>query len=81
MSPAFFRIKELREARGMTRAQLAAAVGVRQATINDLENGHTREDTLALIDRLCEALSVSPGELIVRTEAPHRPKGRGTRPT
>lgn len=66
MSPARFRIKELREARGLTQAALAQAVGVRQATINDLENGKSRQDTLDLIDRLCAALGVDPGELIAR---------------
>ena len=66
MTPARFRLKELREARGLTQAALAAQVGVRQATINDIENGNTRQDTLALIDRLCAALGVEPGELIVR---------------
>lgn len=66
MSPARFRIKELREEVGLTQVQLASAVGVRQATINDLENGNTRGDTLALIDKLCEVLGVEPGDLIVR---------------
>jgi len=66
MTPARFRLKELREARGLTQAALANQVGVRQATIADLENGNTRKDTLQLIDRLCTALGVEPGELIVR---------------
>ncbi len=69
MTPARFRLKELREARGLTQVALAQLVGVRQATINDIENGHTRKDTLDLIDRLCEALGVEPGDLIVRGPA------------
>ena len=67
MTPARFRLKELREARGLTQAKLAKLAGVRQATINDLEHGHSRRNTLQLIDRLCSALGVEPGELIVRT--------------
>jgi len=66
MTPARFRLKELREARGLTQAALAKIVGVRQATINDIENGHSRADTLDLIDRLCGALDCEPGDLIVR---------------
>ena len=72
MTPARFRLKELREARGLTQAALAVQVGVRQATISDLENGITRKDTLALIDRLCSALKVEPGELIVREKKGRR---------
>ena len=72
MSPARFRLKELREARGLTQAALAAQVGVRQATISDLENGTTRLDTLHLIDKLCEALACDPGQLIVRESAKRR---------
>ena len=66
MSPVHLRLRKLREARGMTQAALASAAGVRRATITDLENGATRKDTLDLIDRLCTALGVEPGELIVR---------------
>lgn len=50
----------------MTQAQLADAAGVRRATISDLENEATRQDTLDLIDRLCAALKCEPADLIVR---------------
>lgn len=66
MTPAHFKLKALREAAGLTQAALADLVGVRQATINDIENGHSRQETLALIDKLCQALDCEPGELIVR---------------
>jgi putative transcriptional regulator len=72
MSPLQLRLRELREARGLTQAQLADAAGVRRATISDLENGATRQDTLDLIDRLCAALKVEPGELIVREKKGRR---------
>ncbi len=71
MTPLRFRIKELREARGLSQAALAEHVGVRQATINDLENGHSRQDTLALLEKLAHALGVEPGELFER-----RPPGK-----
>lgn len=60
-------LKELRTAKGLTQAELARAVGVRQATINDLEHGHTRQRTLEILGRLCDALQCAPGDLIVRT--------------
>ena len=66
MTPVVLRIKALRQARGLTQAELADKIGVRRATIADLENGAARQDTLDLIERLCKALAVEPGELIVR---------------
>ncbi|WP_310532101.1 helix-turn-helix transcriptional regulator [Novosphingobium sp.] len=33
------RLRELREARGLTQAQLAEAIGVSRKTINTVENG------------------------------------------
>ncbi len=75
MPPLQFRIKELREARGLSQAALAEHIGVRQATINDLENGHSRRDTLALLERLAHALRVEPGDLFERRPAPAR-KGK-----
>ncbi|MFC0590102.1 helix-turn-helix transcriptional regulator [Novosphingobium aquiterrae] len=33
------RLKELREARGLTQAQLAEAIGVSRKTVNTVENG------------------------------------------
>ncbi len=70
MTPLRFRIKELRGARGLSQAALAELVGVRQATINDLENGYSRRDTLALLEKLAQALGVEPGELFERERKP-----------
>lgn len=72
VTPVVLRIKALRQARGLTQAQLADKIGVRRATIADLENGAARQDTLDLIDRLCTALKVDPGELIVREKRGRR---------
>src|SRR5262245_25744461 len=72
-----FRIKQLREARGLSQAALAEHVGVRQATINDLENGYSRRDTLDLLEKLARALGVEPGELFERRPAAKKKtKGR-----
>jgi len=66
MTPIVLRLREIREAKGLTQADLAEAAGVRRATISDLETGKSANTTLDLVDRLCTALSVEPAELIVR---------------
>jgi len=66
MTPVVFNLKALRRARGLTQAQLANRLGVRRATVADLERGVARQDTLDLIDRLCAALKCEPGQLFVR---------------
>jgi DNA-binding Xre family transcriptional regulator len=57
----------------MTQVEVAKMVRVRQATINDLENGKTRRDTLRLIERLCKALDVTPGQLFGWTDQKRKP--------
>lgn len=69
-----FRLREAREARTLTQAQLAERVGVRQATISDLETGKAKVLRLALLAALCAALDTTPADLI-EYEAPKRRKG------
>ncbi len=66
MSPLILTIREWRERRGMTQAQLAERVGVRQATISDLETGQSRRIELDLLDRLARALRCKPNDLLQR---------------
>ena len=66
MSPLILTIREWRERRGMTQAQLAERVGVRQATISDLETGQSRRIELDLLDRLARALRCKPADLLLR---------------
>ena len=66
MSPLILTIREWRERRGMTQAQLAERVGVRQATISDLETGQSRRIELDLLDRLSRALRCKPADLLLR---------------
>jgi transcriptional regulator with XRE-family HTH domain len=75
MTPIRLTLKQAREVAGLTQAELANAVGVRQATISDLETGKSGRIDLELIDRLCEVLRIEPAELIAR-DAKRRPKGR-----
>ena len=65
-SPLILTIREWRERRGMTQAQLAERVGVRQATISDLETGQSRRIELDLLDRLARALRCKPADLLLR---------------
>ncbi len=57
------RIRELRQARGLTQRELADAAGVRRGTVNNIErdaNGTTLHTFLAL----CLALEVTPDEAL-----------------
>lgn len=80
MTPVELTLKALRAEARLTQAQLAEAVGVRQATINDLENGKSRRIEFDLIDALCRVLgkrldrTIEPGDLIVRRRASRTPK-------
>lgn len=66
MSPIRLKLKQQREAIGMTQVQLAEQIGVRQATISDLERGKSSRLDLDLLDRLCAALDAEPGDLLER---------------
>lgn len=74
VTPIILGLKEAREAAGMTQADLADAVGVRRATISDLETGKSRRIELDLLERLALALKVEASSLIVEV-----PKRRGSR--
>ena len=66
MTPLTLRIKELREARGWSQAELARRAKVRQATLSAIENQLTTGVDFAVLDRLARALEVDPGFLLVR---------------
>lgn len=57
------RIKEIRERRGLSTAQLAALVGTSQPQITRLENGE-RKLTAEWMSRLAQALDCSPADLL-----------------
>ena len=67
MTPVVLRLKEWREKRGLTQAQLAEAVGVRQATISDLETGKSRRIELDTFEALAHVLRCKPGDLLEET--------------
>ncbi|MBP6670166.1 MAG: helix-turn-helix transcriptional regulator [Gemmatimonadales bacterium] len=72
MSPITLRLRELREARGLTQRALAESAGISQATVARLESGSLRNVTLDTVERLADALGVPAGRLIT-----HTPRRRG----
>lgn len=64
-----YRIKELREARGMTQEELSEASGVSRTTIWALENGTEHSTTTKTLRKLADALSVTIEQLFFRTNA------------
>jgi transcriptional regulator with XRE-family HTH domain len=67
MSPLAIRLKEIRQAKGLSQGALAALAETRQGTISLLEQGKTRRIDLDLLERIAKALGVSPAALIVVT--------------
>lgn len=70
MTPIHVLLAELREKKGWTQQELANRAGVRQATISELESGKKKRLGLDVLDALCKALDVSPGQLLKRSPAP-----------
>lgn len=66
MNPLHLRLREARERVGLSQTALAELVGVRQATISDLENGKSRRIDFDVLDAIAKALQVPPGDLWVR---------------
>lgn len=69
-------LKQLREARGATQAQMAGLAGLPRATWANLESG-VANPTLSVLDRVAAALQVTLEELVVvpRAAAQHYPRG------
>ena len=66
MSPLAIRIKELREVKGWSQAELARQSGVRQPTISRLEARQGDSVSLSNLEKLAKALGCEPGYLIVK---------------
>jgi transcriptional regulator with XRE-family HTH domain len=67
MSPVSLRIREFREAKGMSQEDLAEASGVPQSSISRLERRDVGVVNLEHLDRLARALGIHPRELILRS--------------
>ncbi len=57
------RIRKFREAKKITQKQLAELIGVSSSRVSNWEQGINRPD-VDILARLCNALSVSPSELL-----------------
>lgn len=72
-------IKRLREAKGLTLAQLGKLVGVAKGYVSRWEN-YEKEDAVALTHRfileLCRALECSPDDIMIAKEAPNKQTDR-----
>jgi len=66
MTPLSLRIKEIRQAKGWTQAELARRAGIRRATVNRIENARVKAIDLDVLEKLARALQVDPGYLIVK---------------
>jgi DNA-binding XRE family transcriptional regulator len=69
LSPISLRLKEFREGKGLSQAELARRSDVSQSTISRIEAGETGGISLANLERLADALGIHAALLIV-----HEPK-------
>jgi transcriptional regulator with XRE-family HTH domain len=64
VTPIHLRLREFREAAGLTQLELSDRARVRQATISQLESGKRQRVDLSILERLARALKVEPSELL-----------------
>lgn len=84
MSQLVLRVRELREALGLTQAELAERARIRRATVNRIENARVTAIDLDVLEKLADALGVEPGFIIVRSSGetgskPRHPKRQRSR--
>lgn len=73
MTPIRIKLRELREAKGLTQYELGELAGVRQAAISQLESGRRQRIDLDVIERLCTALGVDAlGDMLELEREPKR---------
>ena len=70
-----FRLRELLEELGIGQSELSRSSGVSFATVNRMCTNATRQVSLDVLNDLCAALKVEPGDIIVRDRS--KPTGRG----
>ena len=64
MTEARLHLREWRERAGITQGDVAKALGVRQATVSDLERGVARTVKLAHLTKLARLFRCEPWELL-----------------
>ena len=60
-----YRIREIRESKGMTQAELCDKSGITRATIWKLETGENEVTTSRTLLKIAEVLGVTVGELFL----------------
>ena len=60
-----YRIREIRESKGMTQAELCKRSGITRATIWKLETGENEVTTSSTLIKIADALGVTVGELFL----------------
>lgn len=60
-----YRIKELREAKNMTQAELSEKSGISRGTISALESNTVRETTTKTLLRIAKALDSTVDQLFI----------------
>ena len=58
-----YKIKEAREARGMTQEELATKSGISRVTISGLENGTQRATTTKTLVKIAQALETTVDQI------------------
>ena len=64
MAAIQIRIRELRELKGWSQAELARQSGVGQASVSRIEGGETSGISLGIVEKLARALGCDPAYLI-----------------
>ena len=65
-------LRKAREKTGLTQEQLSFAANIDRSYISQLENNR-KSPTIAVLFRLCDALSVSAAKIIARVEKSRQP--------
>ena len=66
MTPISLRVKELRQAKGWSQAELAEKAGIRRATLSAIEAEQTTGVDFETLQSLAQSLGCDPGYLIVK---------------
>ena len=69
------KIRQLREAAGMTQEELGKVLGVKRAAINKYETGTVVNLKRSTIEKLCSLFSVTPQYLLSASDEPEAPAG------
>ena len=69
MTPIHIRIKEFRQALGLSQAEVSRRTGIRQATISAIENGQTKGVDFETLEALADVFEVDPALLIKRVKS------------